>query len=94
MDKIGNCKMCGAEYVRIAGNHLYCSTECRNVALKIKKERAKEGKYGDNPKITIEQMMDAALRLSEKYGRPVQYGEVQRLLLTGKLKVKGGVIIV
>jgi hypothetical protein len=42
--------------------------------------------------LTIEQVVDTMLRLSEERGKHMQYGDIQKGLLTGKLKVKGGVI--
>ena len=38
-------------------------------------------------------MVEAMLKLSKKRGRIVQYGEVQKLILTGRLKVVRGRII-
>ena len=37
-------------------------------------------------------MVDLMLKLEKELGRVVQYGEAQEMLLTGKLKVKDGVI--
>lgn len=92
MKEIANCKYCDKEFEKQQPNHRFCCTKCRRdfYEKKPRKEQPKVGKV----KVSMEQMLDAMFRLSEKKGRSVQYGEVQRLLITGKLKVKGGVIYV
>ena len=98
MNKIGKCRFCGREFVKKNNSHRCCSRDCRIKAWnqdtkKLQEEQPKERKV-TKVKVSMEQMLDAMSRLSEQKGRNVQYGEVQRLLITGKLKVKGGVIYV
>ena len=92
MDKIAKCRYCGKEFVKNVKIHRFCSDVCRRRAYN-EKPKAEEPKV-TKVKVSMEQMLDAMFRLSEKKGRNVQYGEVQSLLIAGKLKVKGGVIYV
>lgn len=91
------CYYCGEWFVK-RGNQRYCCKECRELAEKqqwaqqrekekIKKKKKAQGKPG----LSIEGMVDVMLKLSEERGHIVQYGEVQRELLTGRLKLNGGV---
>lgn len=57
------------------------------------KKRVNQKKKAQSaPGLSIHAMVDLALKLSKELGRVVQYGEVQEMILTGKLKVEDGVI--
>ena len=93
MGKVINCGLCGKEFVRKSARHLYCSYECRMKADKLRKERRKAEKSAKIPAVTLGMMVEAVDRLSKERGRYVSYGQVQKELTIGKLKVKGGVIV-
>lgn len=92
------CKICGKWFTKKRHNQKYCCDKCKAEAEKRRKQRLyfntvkpqKREKCAP-PSITIEGMVDIMLKLSKERGYIVQYGEVQRLLLTGKIKVKDGV---
>ena len=84
MRKICNCKRCGEEYLQRTLHHLYCSNECREAA---KKERKQQAKQTNHPKVTIDQMVATSNRLSEELGRYVSYGEVQHMLMDGRINI-------
>jgi predicted nucleic acid-binding Zn ribbon protein len=92
MLEIRSCLLCGASFKAVNNRHVYCSAECK---IDANKQRRKQGHRNNTrtASITIEQMIDTALRLSEERGKLVQYGDVQKELLTGKLIVKDGVIV-
>lgn len=98
MEKI--CKCCGHVFYPKHHNESYCSDECRHqrqIELNRQYRSVAEKKKAmkcKTPYVSMKQMVDAMLRLSKKKGRTVQYGEMQRLLITGKVEVRGGVIIV
>ena len=93
------CYICGVDFKAHHHNQRYCSDECRREAYRIsnrkwkknytKKRKAVAPKH-NHP--SIEQMVDVAMKLSKKLGRRMGYGDVQRMLITGKLEVKDGVI--
>lgn len=91
MNKIAKCQCCGEEFVKKVKIQRFCCDACRrkayNESPKMKEHKA--------PKVnvTMDMMLDAMLRLSKERGRVVQYGQVQKELLTGKLYVRGGVIV-
>ena len=98
--KIGVCKICGAEFERKQSNQKYCCKECSKVAEKIfkklsdgrKREQSRKAD-GSNPMQNILRMMKIANELTEKTGRFHQYGDVQKLIRIGKLKIKDGAIV-
>lgn len=98
MEKI--CKCCGHVFYPKHHNEGYCSEECRHqrqIELNRQYRSVSEKKKAmkcKTPYVSMKQMVDAMLRLSKKKGRIVQYGEMQRLLITGKVEVRGGVILV
>ena len=95
------CQFCGEWFEKIHHGQKYCCKECSQTAeRKMKKERdaKRRRKQKNNVKATspypnIYGMVDIMMKLSKERGRVVQYGEVQRLLLTGRLKVKDGVMV-
>lgn len=88
------CRICGTEFITHYNSRKYCSDECRKEAEKIQRREWKKKHTSAKQKAfpTIEEMVDVALRLSKKYGKRMGYGDIQKMLLTGKLKVKDGVI--
>ena len=46
-------------------------------------------KHQPSPKLTVEEMVEIACKLSKERGRYVSYGDVQQMILTGKLDVRG-----
>ena len=88
------CELCGAEFLAHYHTQKYCSDECRAHGKKIKTLEWKKKHASAKPTAfpSIEEMVDVALRLSEKYGKHLGYGDIQKMLLTGKLKVEDGVI--
>lgn len=95
------CAFCGEEFEKTNHNQRYCCEECNKTAENQRRRQRdrqrrriaqKSAKLGANFP-SIEDMVDIMLRLSKERGRVVQYGEVQRLLLTGRLKVKDGVLV-
>jgi hypothetical protein len=95
MAKEEACGWCGEWYVK-HGNQNYCSKECSRLAekqrekLKNLKRRSTKKIAQSKPSLSIQDMVDLMLKLSKERGRVVQYGEVQKMILTGSLKVKGG----
>ena len=91
-----NCDICGAEFTTNHKLKRYCSKECSKEAERIRKRKWKpKNKCAASEQkvsVTIDQMIEIALKLSKEQGRIIQYGDVQSMLLTGKLKVKDGVI--
>lgn len=94
MIKMRNCWHCGTRFVAENDRCRYCSAECKMEERKERKRLAKvkSRKPTNQANVTIDMMVDAMLRLSAERGKPVQYGDIQTGLVTGKLKVKGGVI--
>ena len=85
MTEIRYCLHCGAEFETDNKRRVYCSGTCKSRALY--KRRTKKGLKA--PSVSIEQMVDEMLRLSEEKGRSVQYGELQRMMLTGRHTIGG-----
>ena len=86
------CAWCGTWFEK-RGSQKYCCEECSLLAEKEQKKREYRKKTlakTKAPSVSIEQIVDLMLRLSKERGYVVQYGEVQRELLTGKLKLNGG----
>lgn len=85
------CKICGNKFETENNRQIYCSCECKYEA----KKRGSREKDIPTTKTypSIYDMVEAMLKLSKKRGRIVQYGEVQKLILTGRLKVVRGRII-
>jgi hypothetical protein len=92
MLEIRSCLLCGNTFIAKNNRHVYCSAECK---IDARKQREKQIRYKSThtADVTIEQIIDTALRLSKERGKLVQYGDVQKELLLGKLKVKDGVIV-
>ena len=93
------CRFCGEWFTKKNYNQRYCCEKCQQEARKRRDRnrqkivrKAKQNKKVCTASISIDSMVDIMLKLSKEYGRIVQYGEVQRLLLTGKLKLKDGVV--
>lgn len=95
------CAFCGDDFEKTNHNQRYCCDECQKTAEKQRKrqrERQRRSEAKKSIKLgakfpSIEDMVDIMMKLSKERGRVVQYGEVQRLLLTGRLKVKDGVMV-
>lgn len=95
------CKMCGEWFTKKRNNQRYCCEKCKKDAEKLRLKRryfdvVKPEKNVEKrcaPSISIEGMVDIMLKLEKKLGRVVQYGEVQQMLLTGKIKVKDGEMV-
>ena len=97
MSKTEACRICGEWFTRTQHNRIYCCDKCKREAEKrrlkkryfdvVKPQKKKEKKVY-TPSITIDGMVALMLKLSKERGRVVQYGELQRELLTGKLKVE------
>lgn len=92
------CGWCG-ELFEKKGNQTYCCKEHSRLAknqrvtlrnLKLAKAKEKQQK---TPSLSIEDMIKISLKLSKERGCVVQYGDVQRELMTGKLKIKDGVVV-
>ncbi len=92
MNEIRECLYCGELFQAKHYRNMYCSAECKINARK-ERDRAKKRKPIQHADVTIEQMIEAAMRLSEERGKLVQYGDVQAELMLGKLIVKDGVIV-
>lgn len=95
------CFLCGDEFEKLNHNQRYCCDECRETAEKQRKrqrdrQRRMEAKRSikSGAKFpSIADMVDMGMKLSKECGRVVQYGEVQKMLLTGRIKVKDGVMV-
>ena len=96
------CKICGEWFTKKKNNQRYCCENCKREAARriarkryydVLKPQSKVVKKSSTPSITIDDMVAIMLKLSQERGRAVQYGEVQRELMTGKLKVKDGVVV-
>lgn len=92
MSEIRECLYCGELFQAKHHRNMYCSAECKIYARR-ERDRAKKRKPILHADVTIEQMIDAAIRLSEERGKLVQYGDVQAELMLGNLIVKDGVIV-
>lgn len=95
MNKVELCVGCGKEFTRQYPNQRYCSGECRIKARRIRgwKHKNEPREVTATPRITINDMVKAMIRLSKERGYTVQYGELQTDLMMGKVKVRGGKII-
>lgn len=93
------CGWCGEWFVKHHHKQLYCCKECSKLAerhskqmskikMREQKNKEKQEKHG----LSIQNMLDIMDSLSQERGRVVQYGEVQSMLYTGKLKEKDGVL--
>ena len=82
------CKICGAEFTTDNSRKIYCSAKCKNKGSDELKKHPRVKVYAKQPKITIYDMVEEMLRLSEEYGRSVQYGELSEMLLTGRHTIK------
>ena len=89
MTEIRYCQNCGVEFVTDNKRRIYCSGECKRKSLR--KRRAMEARKASmkQPNLTIEQMVDEMMRLSDEKGRIVQYGELSQMLLTGRHTIGG-----
>ena len=91
MERMIKCRVCGEEFTTTNNRQRFCSYKCRYEA-----QKEREAKKSSSPAKTypdIYDMVDAMMKLSKERGRVVQNGEVQRMILTGRLKVVGGRII-
>ena len=95
MNKVDLCRGCGKEFTLQYPNQRYCSVECRVEARRIRgwKRKNEPREVKATPKITINDMVKAMIRLSKERGYTVQYGELQTDLITGRVKIRGGKII-
>ena len=84
------CIACNTEFDPTAAWQRYCSLECRRKAAAKRRRRKREGVLVKPPKMSIEDMVSVMLKLSKKRGHTVQYGELQRDMITGKVKIIGG----
>ena len=96
MDTTDACKWCGEWFIKKTHNQKYCSKACSRMAEKhLDKQRAakrrmlKKCEPVKTSAITLDGMVALMLKLSKERGYTVQYGELQRELITGKLKVNG-----
>jgi hypothetical protein len=95
------CGFCGEWFTKKWSNQRYCCEKCKKDAEKLRLKRRyfdtikseKKGEKRCAPSISIEGMVDIMLKLEKELGRVVQYGEVQQMLMTGKIKVKDGVML-
>lgn len=85
------CKICGNKFETENNRQIYCSVECKYEAQKQRSRMKNAPAVKEYP--STYDMVEAMLKLSKKRGRIVQYGEVQKLILTGRLKVVRGRII-
>ncbi len=83
------CKMCGKEFTVRYRNHKYCCYECRMSYSRRRQKEIRKGVYKDiaKPSIPMDRMLELMAKMSKEQGRVVQYGEVQEMLLTGRLKL-------
>ena len=83
------CKMCGKEFTVRYRNHKYCCYECRMSYSRRRQKEIRKGVYKDiaKPSVTMDRMLELMAKLSKEQERVVQYGEVQEMLLTGRLKL-------
>ena len=58
------------------------------VLQQSEKKEIRKGVYKNitNPSVTMDRMLELIEKLSKEQGRVVQYGEVQKMLLTGRIK--------
>lgn len=98
MVKENVCRWCGELFVK-RGNQRYCCKEhsrlsvTQKARLKARMKRMKGKSTSDRvPSVSIQGMLDLMESLSKEKGRVVQYGEVQSMLYTGKIKEKDGVL--
>ena len=90
MERITKCKKCGVEFTAVNNHQYYCSLECKREAEKDRRRKRAEPRT-KAPSTAICDMVELMMMLSKERGYTVQYGEVQRELLTGRLKLNGGV---
>ena len=83
------CKMCGQEFTVRYQNHKYCCYECRMSYSNWRKKEIRKGVYKNITKtsVTMDRILELMDKLSKEQGRVVQYGEVQKMLLTGRIKL-------
>ena len=82
------CAYCGEQFWKTNSRQVYCSYECRVDSYKsIQLKKKQEANKSKPPKVTIDQIVAESNRLSEELGRYVSYGEVQQMLMAGKLKI-------
>ena len=86
--KTDYCKMCGKEFTVRYRNHKYCCFECRMSYSNRRKKEIRKGVYKTitKPSVTMDRMLELMAKLSKEQGRVVQYGEVQKMLMTGRIK--------
>ena len=97
MSRIANCRWCGSEFEQTSVSNFYCCNECLRDAMRQSmreyKERQKwlnrERRPGDFP--TIDEAVNIAMQMPGKH--IVTYGMLQAMIRTGKIKVKGGVVV-
>lgn len=86
--RIMNCLHCGTPFKARNNRHCYCSASCKRDA-NFERKQATIRLNVKPANITIEDMVDEMMRLSEEKGRTVQYGELQKMLLTGRHVIGG-----
>lgn len=86
--KTDYCKMCGKEFTVRYRNHKYCCVECRMSYSRRRKKEIRKGVYKTitKPSVKMDRMLELMEKLSKEQGRVVQYGEVQKMLMTGRIK--------
>lgn len=87
--KTDYCKMCGKEFTVRYRNHKYCCSECRMSYSNRRKKEIRKGVYKNitKPSVTMDRIRELMAQLSKEQGRVVQYGEVQSMIVTGRLKL-------
>lgn len=89
------CGWCGEWFVK-KGNKSYCCEECAKLAKKQARKRRKIKKRNQKKKeqvaqgLSITGVVDLMMKLSKESGKVVQYGDVQTMEYTGKLKETDG----
>ena len=79
------CLVCGMEFKSNHHHALYCSDECRKDAKKMNKPVVVKTAKAS---ITIEDMVEEALRLSKESGHVVSYGDVQAMMMLHGHEIK------
>ena len=88
------CGWCG-EWFEKRGNKRYCCKECSELAgrqmLRLREEKKRHKKNAmPVAGLSIDDVVDLALKLSAESGKTFQYDDIQTMLIAGDLK--GGAV--
>ena len=90
MSKIGICKICGKEFVKV-GQEQICSDECRKESYKAYKQKYNRARYKKQKLKEREKESNLDKKIAEANSRGISYGELQaeKFIAQSSISLKG-----